>query len=93
MEDAAMYGDEGSDTLGHIDEKMESFHIPNLRKLGLANLHPLKHVARIEEPIGLYTRLKEQSAGKATMSGHWDMMGCVFKNHFKLLVKTGFLKN
>ena len=41
MKDAAMYGDEGSDTLGHIDEKMESFHIPNLRKLGLANSHPL----------------------------------------------------
>ena len=92
MEDAAMYGDEGSDTLGHIDEKMESFHIPNLRKLGLANLHPLKHVARIEEPIGLYTRLKEQSAGKDTMSGHWEMMGLRIQKPFQTFSENGFPK-
>ena len=92
MEDAAMYGDEGSDTLGHIDEKMESFHIPNLRKLGLANLHPLKHVALIEEPIGLYTRLKEQSAGKDTMSGHWEMMGLRIQKPFQTFSENGFPK-
>lgn len=92
MDDAAVYGDEGSDTLGHIDEKMESFHIPNLRKLGLANLHPLKHVASIEKPIGLYTRLKEQSAGKDTMSGHWEMMGLRIQKPFQTFSENGFPK-
>lgn len=46
MPNAAEYDDEGCDTLGHIDASMPKFHIPNLAKLGLANLHPLKHVAR-----------------------------------------------
>ncbi|MCI5481797.1 MAG: phosphopentomutase, partial [Lachnospiraceae bacterium] len=43
--DAKKYGDEGADTLGHIDASRESFVIPNLQKLGMANLHPLTHVA------------------------------------------------
>ena len=45
MPNAAEYGDAGTDTLGHIDERMESFTIPNLARLGMANLHPLTHAA------------------------------------------------
>ena len=41
--DAIAYHDEGSDTLGHIDAVVSSLHIPNLTRLGLANLHPLTH--------------------------------------------------
>ena len=50
MPNAAEYDDEGCDTLGHIDASMPKFHIPNLAKLGLANLHPLKHVASKAHP-------------------------------------------
>ena len=57
MPNAAEYDDEGCDTLGHIDASMPKFHIPNLAKLGLANLHPLKHVAPAAEPLGYYTKL------------------------------------
>ena len=52
MKDAADYGDTGTDTLGHISEKMEGFRIPNLQKLGLANLHKLKQVEPVEHPLG-----------------------------------------
>ena len=43
MPDAAQYGDEGTDTMGHISQNVDEFTIPNLQKLGIANLHPLKH--------------------------------------------------
>ena len=43
MPDAAEYGDAGTDTMGHISENVDEFKIPNLQKLGIANLHPLKH--------------------------------------------------
>ena len=54
---AKAYGDEGCDTLGHIAMHMENFHIPNLAKLGLANLHPMQHVASVQEPMGYYTKM------------------------------------
>ena len=90
MPNAAEYDDEGCDTLGHIDASMPKFHIPNLAKLGLANLHPLKHVARAAEPLGYYTKLLEASVGKDTMTGHWEMMGLHITTPFKTFTETGF---
>ena len=75
LPDAADYGDAGTDTLGHISQRMEQFHIPNLQKLGMANLHPLKQVEAVERPMGYFACLSEASAGKDTMTGHWEMMG------------------
>ncbi|MEG2507499.1 MAG: phosphopentomutase [Longicatena sp.] len=92
MPNAVEYGDEGVDTLGHIDEQMESFHIPNLQKLGLANLHPLTHVPAIEEPLGYYTKMLEASVGKDTMTGHWEMMGLHITSPFQTFTETGFPK-
>ena len=62
--DAADYGDGGTDTLGHISDSVEAFSIPNLRRLGLANLHPLRQVPPADSPEGYYTRLHERSRGK-----------------------------
>ena len=73
MPDAAEYGDAGTDTMGHISEFVDEFHIPNLQKLGIANLHPLKQVAPVERPMGYYSFLKEASTGKDTMTGLWEM--------------------
>lgn len=93
MDNAAEYGDEGADTLGHIDEKMESFHIPNLAKMGIANLHPLKHVEPAEKPLGYQGELSEASAGKDTMTGHWEMMGLhITKCRSRHLRRTDFRK-
>lgn len=90
MPDAEDYGDAGTDTLGHISRRMEEFCIPNLRKLGLANLHPLKQVEAAERPMGYYTYLNEASAGKDTMTGHWEMMGLYITKPFQTFTETGF---
>ena len=71
MPDAAEYGDAGTDTLGHISESVDSFVIPNLQKLGMANLHPLKQVEAVAKPLAHYGKLREASTGKDTMTGHW----------------------
>lgn len=90
LDDATSYGDEGTDTLGHISDKMNTFHIPNLAKLGLANLHPLKQVAPVEKPLGYYMKLKEASTGKDTMTGHWEMMGLHITKPFLTFTENGF---
>ncbi|RDU23712.1 phosphopentomutase [Anaerosacchariphilus polymeriproducens] len=90
LPDSADYGDVGVDTLGHISEQVETFSIPNLQKIGLANLHPLKQVSAVEEPMGYYGYLKEKSLGKDTMTGHWEMMGLHITKPFKTFTETGF---
>ena len=92
MPDAAEYGDAGTDTMGHISEFVDEFHIPNLQKLGIANLHPLKQVAPVERPMGYYSFLKEASTGKDTMTGHWEVMGLHITKPFKTFTETGFPK-
>lgn len=92
MPDAAQYGDEGTDTMGHISQNVDEFTIPNLQKLGIANLHPLKQVAAVERPMGYYTFLEEASTGKDTMTGHWEMMGLHITKPFKTFTETGFPK-
>lgn len=90
MEDAADFGDMGTDTLGHISQRMENFQIPNLQKLGLANLHSLKQVMPVDKPMGYYMKMNEASTGKDTMTGHWEMMGLHITKPFQTFTDTGF---
>ena len=73
--DAEAFGDKGADTLGHIAEKMNGLSMPNMAKLGLSNIRELKGIEKAEKPWAVYTKMKEASAGKDTMTGHWEMMG------------------
>lgn len=90
MEDSPEFGDLGVNTLGHISQAVERFHIPNLQKMGMANLTPLKQVPPVEECLGYYGKLREKSRGKDTMTGHWEMMGLEVKKPFKTFAETGF---
>ena len=90
MPDAVDFNDVGADTLGHISECADTFDIPNLQKLGLANLHPLKQVAPVKEPMGYYAPLREASVSKDTMTGHWEMMGLKTEVPFKTFTEHGF---
>ena len=90
--DAAAFGDAGTDTLGHIAEFVGNLHIPNLQKLGIANMKPLKNIAPVEEPKAYYTRLNEASNGKDTMTGHWEMMGLHITKPFLTFTEHGFPK-
>ena len=92
MADAGEFGDEGADTLGHIDGFVEHLKLPNLEKLGLANLHPMKHLNPADPPMAYYTKLNEASVSKDTMTGHWEMMGLHIKTPFKTFTETGFPK-
>ena len=86
------YGDVNVDTLGHISEQMDTFHIPNLQKLGIANLHTLKQVPPVEKPMGYFCKMNEMSKGKDTMTGHWEMMGLKVDTPFQTFTETGFPK-
>jgi len=88
--DAAKFGDEGTDTFLHITEKMPSFSIPNLEKLGMGNLKRLKGVSPVEKPLAKYYALNEASNGKDTMTGHWEMMGIKTEKPFITFTDTGF---
>lgn len=90
MEDSRAFGDSGADTLGHIAEQAEHLYIPNLQKLGIANLHPLRGISPVEKPMAYYMELNEKSNGKDTMTGHWEMMGLHITEPFQTFSKTGF---
>ena len=92
MPDSPEFGDVGVNTLGHISESVESFQIPNLQKLGLANIIPLKQVEAVEQPLAYHTKLSEKSKGKDTMTGHWEMMGLHVTTPFQTFTETGFPK-
>ena len=92
MPDSEQFGDTGVDTLGHISEYRKDFHIPNLQKLGLANLKPLKQVEPVDKPLAYYMPMKEKSNGKDTMTGHWEMMGIHTTKPFVTFTETGFPK-
>ncbi len=89
MPDAGEFGDGGADTLGHIAEAA-GLSIPNLCRLGLADLHPLQGLPPYGSPLGYRMVLEEASNGKDTMTGHWEMMGLHITTPFRTFTDTGF---
>jgi phosphopentomutase len=84
MEDAAAYGDAGSNTIGHVAAATPGFALPTLEKLGLGRVAPLSGVAPLADPTGAYGKMRELSKGKDTTVGHWEMMGVISERGFKL---------
>jgi len=74
LPDAAAYGDVGRDTLGHI-ARSRPLKIPNLVRLGLANIKPLAHLDPPANPAGSFGKGATVSPGKDTTTGHWEMAG------------------
>ena len=74
--DAADFGDAGSDTLGSC-YKSGKMNVPNLEKLGLANIDGTSFRAPKSDVIGCYCRMHEKSMGKDTTVGHWEMAGMI----------------
>jgi phosphopentomutase len=83
MPDAAAYGDQGSDTLGNI-ARLRKLHLPNLCRLGLANIKPLAGLAPVESPAGAFGKAALASPGKDTTTGHWEMVGIHLAKPFPL---------
>ena len=78
MPDAANYGDKGSNTLGTVAKSPE-FSMPNMEKLGLFNIDGVTAKAPYAAPEGVFARMTEQSAGKDTTTGHWEIAGLISK--------------
>jgi len=88
LPDAADYDDVGRSTLGHIAES-RALQIPNLVRLGLANIAPLKHQTPAAAPLGAYGKGATHSPGKDTTTGHWEMAGVWLGQAFPVY-KNGF---
>lgn len=82
--DADLFGDQGADTLGHIAEKMNGLNMPTLAKLGLGNIREIKGIEKAQQPLAYYTKMKEASTGKDTMTGHWEIMGLNISTPFRV---------
>ncbi len=73
--DAADFGDEGSDTLGHTATAVGGLALPNFAALGLGNVSDVKGVPAVAKPTASWGRMREVSAGKDTTTGHWEIAG------------------
>jgi phosphopentomutase len=80
LPDASAYGDQGSNTLGNIARQVP-LRIPHLRSLGLGRVVDLGSADRLDQPSA-YGRMAESSAGKDSVTGHWEMMGIVLDHAF-----------
>lgn len=90
MADAPQYGDAGANTLAHISKAAGPLAIPNLLGLGIGALCPLPGTPVPEGFTGRVARMHEKSAGKDTMTGHWEMMGLRTDTPFRTFTDTGF---
>ncbi len=82
MPDAYRFGDNGSNTLGNLSRAVEGLTLPALGSLGLGNIANIQGVPQTAEPAASWGRMAEVSAGKDTITGHWEMTGIVSKRPF-----------
>jgi phosphopentomutase len=81
LPDADAYGDRGSDTLGNIS-RVVPLKLPTLRSLGLPRVARIQGMDAIERPLGAFGRMAERSAGKDSVTGHWEIAGIVLTKAF-----------
>ncbi len=90
--DAALFGDQGSNTLGNLSHQIESIrgaplHIPHLLKLGAGKITSLAQNIPDSDIVGVYGKASEKSTGKDTTSGHWEMTGLIVSEPFEVFEK------
>ncbi len=93
MPDAAKFGDTGTNTFVHTAERCGGLNVPNMNSLGLGYLAPILGTSHVSHPNAYCMRLREASAGKDTMTGHWEMMGIYTTKPFQTFTDTGFPKS
>ncbi len=82
LPDAKNYGDEGSNTLKNMAEKLGGLRLPNLQKLGLGNIITIKGIKAVENPLASYGKMAELSKGKDSTTGHWELSGLIVERDF-----------
>ncbi|MDL4841215.1 phosphopentomutase [Aquibacillus rhizosphaerae] len=81
--DAFNYNDIGADTLGHIASYRNGLNMPHMAKLGLSNIREIEGILKADKPTAHYSKMQEASAGKDTMTGHWEIMGLHIDTPFR----------
>ncbi len=89
LPDAILYNDCGSNTLSNLADKVEKLYLPNLQKLGLGNIIPIKFCPPANAPLASYGKMAEMSKGKDSTIGHWELMGLVTHQEFPTFI-NGF---
>lgn len=80
--DASAYGDEGSNSIANTAEKIGGLDVPNMQKLGFGNIIPIEGVSATDDVHGAWGKLKPKSAGKDSVTGHWELMGIYLERPF-----------
>lgn len=83
LPDAADFGDEGTNTLRHVDEYRKGLNIPNMKELGLFNIRGTG-LNGVEQPKGCYGKARERAKAKDTTNGHFEIAGLVVETPFKV---------
>jgi phosphopentomutase len=84
LPDAAEYSDQGSNTLANLAKAVGGMDLPRLTALGLGNIIPIQGIPPHEKPEACFGRMAEQSAGKDSTTGHWEIAGLVTSEPFPL---------
>jgi phosphopentomutase len=84
LPDAADYGDQGSNTLANLAKAVGGLSLPNLALLGLGNIIPIQGVPPQDKPEACFGKMAEQSVGKDSTTGHWEIAGLVTQKPFPL---------
>ena len=82
LPDAHLYNDVGSNTLGNIAKHYAALDLPNLTAMGLGNIDPSNQLAKTDAPLAAYGKAIEQSSGKDTTTGHWEICGVILDKPF-----------
>lgn len=82
LPDANLYGDSGSNTLYNLSKVVNGLRLPNLQKLGLGNVIPIVGVDKVEHPLASFGKMAEQSKGKDSTTGHWEIGGLFVQKDF-----------
>lgn len=90
LPDAAVYQDEGSNTLGNLSRVAGGIKLPMMGALGIGNLTEICGVPRVDKPRAYVGKMAEVSQGKDTMTGHWEIMGIKTMTPFQTFTDTGF---
>ncbi|WAM34613.1 phosphopentomutase [Caldicellulosiruptor morganii] len=83
LEDAKLYGDEGSNTLSNTSYAVGGLDLKNLYKLGIGNITDIKGTPPNPNAIGVFGKSREKSKGKDTITGHWEIAGVILEEPFK----------
>ena len=80
--DASAYGDEGSNSVGNTAKKIGGLEVPTMQSLGFGNIIPIEGVAEVDNVQGAWGKLQPKSAGKDSVTGHWELMGIYLERPF-----------